>query len=140
MILSLFSLSPPAGALGDSPGEPASDAKPESVQTETIGDEPDDAISRLKFKPGSMPEDMEILNESWATRKQLIQKRQRVDFRLAALLSQTLAIEDEKAQINYMVLPDKGNVDFGYSKLAVDEGDKSMIFKKDGMLLNKYIL
>ncbi len=136
-ILLLVVLHPSPGAFGAESGEAAPSANPESgpAQAETLEAAPDDAISRLKLRADSLPEGMEILGEARATNAQLTEKRRRVGFRLVALLGQTIAHGDERTQVNYIILPDKTDINLAFSNLVAERGHESMIVKKNGILI-----
>lgn len=94
-----------------------------------------DAISRVKLRAESLPESMKIATEVQATQQQLLSARKKVGFPLTTLLNQSISYEDHQVRVNYMALPDESWVDYGYSKLAQTEGHKSIILKKDGVLI-----
>ncbi|NQU07035.1 MAG: hypothetical protein HQ583_00640 [Candidatus Abyssubacteria bacterium] len=97
--------------------------------------ETDNAISRIKLTPESIPPGMEVATEIQASKRQLFRTRLKIGFPLKALLNQTIIYSTHQAKVNYMDLPDESWFDFGYTKLVGAEGYGSLVVAKDNVII-----
>ena len=99
------------------------------------GAESDEAISKVKLTQESLSSNMKIAEEISATEDQILKIRMKMGFPLTALLNQVIIYDAHQAQVNYMAVPDEKWTYFGHSKLVSSEGRKSLIFEKNGVLI-----
>ena len=98
-------------------------------------EETKDPFEGVRLKAESLPEGMEIVEETHATTDQIIDARATLGFPLTAVFNQTITYRDNLARVNYMAIPTQSWVDFGYSKLMKDDGAKSMALPKGQTLI-----
>ena len=94
-----------------------------------------DAIYRAKLAAESLPPGMSIVQEVLASKKQLLQRRIKIGFPLHALLNQTILYDTDQARVNYLALPSEEWLEFGYSKLISLDTNRSLILKKDDIVI-----
>ncbi len=85
-----------------------------------FGAETDNPILQVKLTPESLPKNVTIAKEVWASAKQLLSARSKVGFPINALLSQSMIYENERAEMNYMLVPNEDWLGYGYSMLSHD--------------------
>ena len=100
-----------------------------------LGADPIDAISKVKLTQEKAPPSIRIEKETIASKEQLIRVRPKIGFPLTALLNQVIIYENDQAQVNYMGFTSGSWADFGYSRLIGAEGRKSLVFEKEGVLI-----
>lgn len=105
------------------------------VMSPAFAAETDNAISRIKLTPESIPPGMEVATEIQASKRQLFRTRLKIGFPLKALLNQTIIYSTHQAKVNYMDLPDESWFDFGYTKLVGAEGYRSLVVAKDNVII-----
>ncbi len=128
MILALLLMVARAG-LGADTGNPGADAEkaPESSAGNPILD--------VKLTPQSLPKNVKITNEVWASAKQLLDVRSKVGFPIMSFLSQSMIYENDQAQMNYLLLPNEDWLAYGYSKLVQNSRDRSFILTKENVII-----
>ncbi|RJP74429.1 MAG: hypothetical protein C4532_02480 [Candidatus Abyssobacteria bacterium SURF_17] len=93
------------------------------------------AISVVKLSEGALPLDMSIAREVWASPQELLRVRLRIGFPINALLNQTIVYVNQQAQVNYILPINADWLEFGYTKLVVSDGARSLILPKDGVII-----
>ena len=105
------------------------------ISAVALGADPMDAISKVKLTQEKAPSGIRIDSETVADNKQLARIRLKLRFPLTALLNQVIIYESDRAQVNYMGFASEGWADVGYSRLIGSEGHKSLMFEKEGVLI-----
>jgi len=105
------------------------------ISAVALGADPMDAISKVKLTQEKAPPSIRIEKETIASKGQLIRVRPKMGFPLTALLNQVIIYESDQAQVNYMSFASARWADFGYSRLIASEGRKSLVFEKEGVLI-----
>jgi hypothetical protein len=93
------------------------------------------AITKIQLRQNALPEGMQIEQEVWASEEHLRRVRLRGGFPVSALLNQVVSRGEQKAQVNYLLIPGEDWLAMGYSNLTEAEGMKSLIFPKDSVLV-----
>lgn len=114
----------------------AADAgNPKANADKTLRPDAGNPILDVKLTPQSLPKNVKITNEVWASAKQLLGVRSKLGFPIISFLSQSMIYENAQAQLNYLLLPNEDWLGYGYSKLVQNSRDKSLILTKGNVIV-----
>jgi hypothetical protein len=102
---------------------------------ESLGQQGAGAIAKIQLRQDALPEGLQVRHEVWASEENLRRVRLRGGFPVTALLNQLVSRGEEKAQVNYLLVPGEDWLAMGYSNLTEADGMKSLIFPKDSVLV-----
>jgi len=108
---------------------------PDANANKAPGADAGNPILEVKLTPQSLPKNVKITNEVWASAKQLLGVRSKLGFPIISFLSQSMVYDNEQAQMNYLLLPNEDWLVYGYSKLAQNSGGKSFILTKGNTIV-----